>query len=51
MTVSAKALPRISVETKAQYSDLVAVAVFSGIGLLLSLLIIILDQSFPGEWF
>lgn len=33
------------------YGDLFAVAMFSGIGLLLSLAVIILDKYTPGEWF
>jgi hypothetical protein len=39
------------VEAKAGVSDLVSVALFSGVGLLVSLAIVILDQLTPGEWF
>ena len=39
------------VETKFDARDFVGVALFSGIGLLLSLAVLILDQISPGEWF
>jgi hypothetical protein len=32
-------------------SEFVGVALFSGIGLLLSLAVVILDQLTPGDWF
>ena len=32
-------------------SEFVSVALFSGIGLLLSLAVVILDQLTPGDWF
>jgi hypothetical protein len=34
-----------------EYYELVTVGLFCGIGLLLSLLAIIVDQHVPGEWF
>jgi len=39
------------IETKAGVSGFVGVALFSGIGLLLSLAVVILDQLTPGDWF
>jgi hypothetical protein len=35
----------------ASIESLVTVALFSGVGLLLSLSVLILDQNIPGEWF
>jgi hypothetical protein len=42
-----------SVETSAsaETHQLVSIALFSAIGLLISLLVIIADQHLPGEWF
>jgi len=39
------------VQTKAGAREFVSIALFSGIGLLLSLAIVILDQLTPGDWF
>ena len=44
-------LPRASATSLASAESLVTVALFSGIGLLLSLSVLILDQYIPGEWF
>jgi hypothetical protein len=44
-------LPRASATSLASVESLVTVALFSGIGLLLSLSVLILDQYIPGEWF
>jgi hypothetical protein len=44
---SAAAVPSASAETH----QLVSVALFSAIGLLVSLLVLIADQHLPGEWF
>jgi hypothetical protein len=41
----------ISSETRTKFDSLVSVALFSGIGLLLSLSVLILDKYTPGEWF
>ena len=42
-----------SVETSAsaETHQLVSIALFSAVGLLISLLVIIADQHLPGEWF
>jgi hypothetical protein len=47
----AKLLPRASATSVASIESFVTVALFSGIGLLLSLSVVILDQYIPGEWF
>jgi hypothetical protein len=47
----ARLLPRASMTSIASIESLVTVALFSGVGLLLSLSVLILDQNIPGEWF
>jgi hypothetical protein len=47
----ARLLPRASATSVANIESFVAIALFSGIGLLLSLSVLILDQYIPGEWF
>ena len=47
----ARLLPRASATSVASIDSFVTVALFSGIGLLLSLSVVILDQYIPGEWF
>jgi hypothetical protein len=47
----ARLLPRASATSVANIDALVAIALFSGLGLLLSLSVLILDQYIPGEWF
>jgi hypothetical protein len=47
----AKFFPRASIASVANIEVLVTVGLFSGIGLLMSLSVIILDQNIPGEWF
>jgi hypothetical protein len=44
-------LPRASTTSIASIESLLTVALFSGVGLLLSLSVLILDQNIPGEWF
>jgi hypothetical protein len=44
-------LPRASTTSIASIELLATVALFSGVGLLLSLSVLILDQNIPGEWF
>jgi hypothetical protein len=50
-TAIAWLLPRASATSVAKIEGLVTVALFSGVGLLLSLSVLILDQNIPGEWF
>jgi hypothetical protein len=45
------ATPRASTTSIASIESLVTIALFSGVGLLLSLSVLILDQNIPGEWF
>jgi len=47
----ARLLPRASATSVASIESFVTVALFSGIGLLLSLSVVILDQYIPGAWF
>jgi len=44
-------LPRASETLVAELESLGSVAIFSGVGLLLSLSVLILDQHIPGDWF
>jgi hypothetical protein len=43
--------PRASARSVANINSFVTVAIFSGIGLLISLGVLILDQYIPGDWF
>jgi hypothetical protein len=47
----ARFLPRASASLVADINVLVSTAIFCGIGLLLSLSVLILDQHIPGDWF
>jgi hypothetical protein len=48
----ARLFPRASATLSvANIETLVIVAIFSGVGLLLSLSVLILDKYTPGEWF
>jgi len=47
----AKLLPRASAGSVANIDAFLSVAIFSGLGLLLSLSVLILDKYTPGEWF
>jgi len=47
----ARLLPRASATSVANIDAFVTIALFSGLGLLLSLSVLILDQYIPGEWF
>ena len=47
----ARLLPRASATSVANLDSFVTVALFSGMALLLSLSVLILDQYIPGEWF
>ena len=43
-------LPRASATSVADIDAMLQTAIFSGVGLLLSLSVLILDQYIPGEW-
>jgi len=50
-TAIARHLARSSEKTATSFNGLVAVAIFSGVGLLISLSVLILDRYIPGDWF
>lgn len=50
-TVVARYLERSSAKTAASFDGMVSVAIFSGLGLLISLSVLLLDQYIPGDWF
>jgi hypothetical protein len=47
----ARLLPRASAKTIANLDTLVSLGIFCGLGMLLSLSVLIADQYIPGEWF
>jgi hypothetical protein len=47
----ARIFPRASAASVANIDSFITVALFSGLGLLLSLAVLILDQYSPVEWF
>jgi len=47
----ARLLPRASANLVADLDTLVSTTIFCGVGLLLSLSVLILDQYIPGDWF
>ena len=47
----ARLFPRASATSIANIDSFATVALFSGLSLLLSLSVLILDQYIPGEWF
>jgi hypothetical protein len=47
----ARLFPRAAAISVANIDTFITVALFSGVGLLLSLTVLILDQYIPGEWF
>lgn len=50
-TAIARYLEKSSLKTAASFDGLAAVVIFSGVGLLISLSVLILDQYIPGDWF
>jgi hypothetical protein len=50
-TAIARYLARSSEKTASGFDGLISVAIFSGIGLLISLSVLLLDQYIPGDWF
>ena len=49
--LAARYFPNASVESVADFQALVSVVLFCGVGLLISLSVLLLDQHIPGEWF
>ena len=50
-TAIARHLERSSEKTFTSFESLVSVAIFSGIGLLISLAVLLLDRCIPVDWF
>jgi hypothetical protein len=48
---TARFFPKASAESVADFETFVSVALFSGVGLLMSLGVLLLDKYIPGEWF
>jgi hypothetical protein len=51
MVEATEVAPIVAAEAKASTGGFVSVAIFCGFGLLLSLVVLILDQYVPGDWF
>jgi hypothetical protein len=47
----ARMFPRVSAASVANIDSFVSITLFCGLGLLLSLFVLILDLYVPGEWF
>jgi hypothetical protein len=47
----ARFLPRASAKSVDDIEAFIAISLFCGVGLLLSLSVLIADQYIPGEWF
>lgn len=43
--------PKAPVEAVAEFETFVSVAMFCGLGLLMSVSVLLLDKYIPGEWF
>jgi hypothetical protein len=51
MVEATEVAPIVDSQAKASTSGFIPVAIFCGLGLLLSLAVLILDQYVPGDWF
>jgi hypothetical protein len=51
MVEATEVAPIVAAQAKASTGGFVPVALFCGVGLLLSLAVLILDQYVPGDWF
>jgi hypothetical protein len=49
--VIARLFPWASDLSVASIDEFLSIAIFSGLGLLLSLSVLVLDKQIPGEWF
>jgi hypothetical protein len=49
--LAARFFPKASAERIAEFETFISVALFCGVGLLISLSVLVLDQYIPGEWF
>jgi len=50
-TAVARFLERSTERTTSSFDGLISVVIFSGMGLLISLSVLLLDRYIPGEWF
>jgi hypothetical protein len=50
-TAIASYLARSSEKTASSFEGVVSVAIFSGVGLLISVSVLLLDRYIPGDWF
>ena len=50
-TAIARHLARSSKKTVASFDNVISVAIFSGLGLLISVSVLLLDRYVPGDWF
>jgi hypothetical protein len=48
--LAARFFLKASAEAIAEFETLISVALFCGVGLLISLSVLVLDQYIPGEW-
>jgi len=48
---AARFFPNTSAKSVAEFEILISVALFCGVGLLMSLSVLVLDKFIPGEWF
>ena len=49
--LAARFIPNASAESVAELEKLASVALFCGVGLLMSVSVLLLDKYIPGEWF
>ena len=49
--LAARFFPRASAEAISDFETFISVALFCGIGLLISITTLVLDKYIPGEWF
>ena len=49
--LAARFFPNASAESVAEFETLASVALFCGVGLLVSVSVLLLDKYIPGEWF
>jgi hypothetical protein len=47
----ARLFPRASATSVADIDSLISISIFCGLGLLVSLSVLVLDQYIPGDWF
>lgn len=47
----ARFFPQASAKSAIEFQTFVSLAIFSGVGLLLSVSILLLDKYIPGDWF